>query len=237
MLSRSGLPHASSPAATPLTAGRVFSQAAARMWIKEMGHPVKGKSLHRVQVWFLHRMQGRKRSPPQSPWQGGCPEIIPKLRALPWWSAAELEWLPNLQAGLSDVVEELLQLRGQGVFQPYRAPSWAGGEVAADGVGKVSTDRGKWNIFYLQLHEAAEFTDENSKRCPKTVELLRSTIPKCVQQPSSKAAGSSPPTAAAAAADTDQLPCTAAAAAADAAAATRVVTIRTPHRKLHTQHH
>ena len=32
--------------------------------------------------------------------------------------------------------------------------------------------------FYLQLHEAAEFTDENSKRCPKTVELLRSAIPK-----------------------------------------------------------
>lgn len=62
-----------------------------------MGHPVKGKSLHRVQVWFLHRMQGRKRSPPMSPWQGGCPEIIPKLRALPWWSSAQLEWLPKLQ--------------------------------------------------------------------------------------------------------------------------------------------
>ena len=107
-------------------------------------------------------------------------------------------------------MSELRQLRGQGVFQPYRAPSWAGGEKAADGVGKTSTDRGKWNMcappnpwtailprtdtgllllvmrvvvhpecsFYLQLHEAAEFTDENSKRCPKTVELLRSAIPK-----------------------------------------------------------
>ena len=81
----------------------------------------------RVQVWFLHRMQGRKRSPPAGkiddflfkmmnifnkkcwnlhrkcrslflkwwnlhskmmkiadPWQRGCPEIIPKLRASPW---------------------------------------------------------------------------------------------------------------------------------------------------------
>jgi|EP01043_Picozoa_sp_COSAG02_P044920 hypothetical protein len=75
----------------------LLSQGAARLWIKEMGHPVKGKSLHRVQVWFLHRMQGRKRSPPLSPWQSGCPEIIPKLRALPWWSSAQLDWLPKLQ--------------------------------------------------------------------------------------------------------------------------------------------
>ena len=37
--------------------------------------------------------------------------------------------------------------------------------------------------FYLQLHEAAEFTDENSKRCPKTVELLRSAIPKYAGPP------------------------------------------------------
>ena len=44
------------------------------------------------------------------------------------------------------MVSELRQLRGQGVFQPYRAPSWAGGEKAADGVGKTSTDRGKWNM-------------------------------------------------------------------------------------------
>ena len=43
-------------------------------------------------------------------------------------------------------MSELRQLRGQGVFQPYRAPSWAGGEKAADGVGKTSTDRGKWNM-------------------------------------------------------------------------------------------
>ena len=47
---------------------------------------------------------------------------------------------------MDDVVSELRQLRGQGVFQPYRAPSWAGGEKAADGVGKTSTDRGKWNM-------------------------------------------------------------------------------------------
>ena len=29
------------------------------------------------------------------------------------------------QEGLSDVISELMQLRGHGVFQPYRAPSWA----------------------------------------------------------------------------------------------------------------
>ena len=75
-----------------------MAMAAAKMWIKEMGHPVKGKSLHRVQVWFLHRMQGRVRSPPSSTWQSGCPEIIPKLTARPWWSAEHLGWLSKLQA-------------------------------------------------------------------------------------------------------------------------------------------
>jgi aspartate beta-hydroxylase len=75
------------------------------------------------------------------------------------------------------VTAELLSLRGQGVFQPYRAPSWAGGTPAADGVGKTSTDRGAWNVYYLQLHDAAEFTDENSRRCPATVALLRDAIP------------------------------------------------------------
>ena len=68
------------PSSYPSVLSDLLPQGAARLWIKEMGHPVKGKSLHRVQVWFLHRMQGRKRSPPMSPWQGGCPEIIPGLR-------------------------------------------------------------------------------------------------------------------------------------------------------------
>ena len=84
------------PSSYPSVLSDLLPQGAARLWIKEMGHPVKGKSLHRVQVWFLHRMQGRRRSPPLSAWQGGCPEIIPKLRALPWWST-QLEWLPKLQ--------------------------------------------------------------------------------------------------------------------------------------------
>jgi hypothetical protein len=59
---------------------------------------------------------------------------------------------------MAAVTEELHSLRGQGLFQPYRAPNWAGGEKAADGVGKTSHDRGAWNVFYLQLHDAAEFT-------------------------------------------------------------------------------
>ena len=211
-----------------------FAMVAARKWVKEMGTDgERGNSLERVRVWFFHKMDGRRRSPPQSQWQRGCPEIIPRVRALPFWSALELPWLAQLAARADVVKEELFKLRGQGVFQPYRAPNWAGGKAAKDGVGKTSHDRGSWNVYYLlpqsqptlfagsttsiialcprscartidltrfglrrvfalrslihagrthryylQLHDAGEFTDENSRRCPQTVALLRDVLPK-----------------------------------------------------------
>lgn len=152
--------------------------AAARMWVKEMADPVKGKDLEHIRMWFVDLLAGRRRSPPQDRWQAGCPEIVPKLRAQPWWGRAELPWLADLEAGWGDVQEELMALRGGGHFQPYRAPSWAGGKAAADGIGKVSHDSGDWNVYYLELHGLGKLTEANAARCPKTVALLQKAVPR-----------------------------------------------------------
>ena len=47
---------------------------------------------------------------------------------------------------------------------------------AEDGVGTEGTDRGKWNIFYLYLHDMKY--EENCQKLPKTVELIEKHIPR-----------------------------------------------------------
>ena len=51
-----------------------------------------------------------------------------------------------------EIKEELISLRNQKGFQPYRGPSWIAGKKAADGIGNEATDQGQWNVYYLQLH-------------------------------------------------------------------------------------
>jgi hypothetical protein len=95
-----------------------FALVAAKRWVKAMGQDAAdaeeradggggggggGGDLERVRVWFFHKLEGRRRSPPPNArWQGGCPEIVPRLRALPWWGAQELPWLADLAAAVRD---------------------------------------------------------------------------------------------------------------------------------------
>lgn len=72
--------------------------------------------------------------------------------------------------------EELLNLRNQEGFQPYRGPTWTSKIKAEDGIGAMSHDSGEWNVFYLFLHEMK--FNENCKKAPKTVELIEKYIPR-----------------------------------------------------------
>lgn len=45
--------------------------------------------------------------------------------------------------------DELMTLRNEKGFQPYRGPSWISQIKAKDGVGNESVDSGTWNVFYL----------------------------------------------------------------------------------------
>lgn len=80
---------------------------------------------------------------PPSRWQRGCPEVIPGLRAHCFWREKDKDGLPllseavaALESSFEEIKAELLALRGQCIFQPYRAPGWAHGRQ----VGAASTN-------------------------------------------------------------------------------------------------
>lgn len=66
--------------------------------------------------------------------------------------------------------DELLKLREQRGFQPYRSPAYANQKNLAPDVGSLGTDAGSWNVYYLYLHDL-EFND-NCSKVPETIKLL-----------------------------------------------------------------
>ena len=154
-----------------------LGRAAAMHWIKK-AFEGNDEDLARIRPYLLLLLNDKPSVIPISPWQKGCPEIIPKLRALATWDISLFNFTKKLEESFKDIKEELLSLKGlenvdgKRGFQPYRAPSWASKRQAKDGVGSISHDAGNWNVYYLYLHNV-DF-QENRDRCPKTVALLDS---------------------------------------------------------------
>jgi len=151
---------------------------AAKNAIRKMALPQNRDNMARVRQYIVHRLSGRKRAPPPTPWHNPCPEIFPGLRPHPFWdvSSPEMAWTKEFESHYDVIREELMALRGQAGFQPYRGPSWTQGIEAPDGLGKMSHDAGDWNVFYLFLHDAK--FEENCKRCPETVRLIEKVAPR-----------------------------------------------------------
>jgi len=128
----------------------------------------------RVQPWLLNQLNGVRKVDGMSPWQKGCPALIPKLTSSAFWDTSptgRLGWVSALEAAAPLIKEELAALRGQSTFQPYRAPTTSHeGSQAADGVGSVSHDSGDWSVYYLYLHNM-DFA-ENRARCPETCKAI-----------------------------------------------------------------
>jgi len=160
-----------------------LGMAAARKWVLMLGDP-KNEELARLRQWMLMRVNGRKRAPPPSPWQSGCPEIFAGLRAKPIWTSADLgegkaNFLKPFEEHFEAIRDELLALRSQRGFQPLKIPNWASKKnsiASPDGSGAVSHDAGDWNVFYLYLHEVK--FPENCSRCPVTTRLLAELGPR-----------------------------------------------------------
>ena len=132
----------------------------------------------RVRAWWLRKLNGSDLVPPDATpaRQRGCPELFEGLRAQPvWWRGCEetrsefpteLAWVADVERNAPAMREELLRLRDQGEehFQPYRAPS------SEQEGGRGATDRGDWNVFYLELHNM-DF-EAHRERCPVTCGVL-----------------------------------------------------------------
>lgn len=85
--------------------------------------------------------------------------------------AKEFPWLKHFEEHYKEIREEIMSLRGQKGFQPYRGPSWISNRKAEDGVGNESIDRGQWNVFYLELHNMK--FDYNTAKLPFTMGLIK----------------------------------------------------------------
>lgn len=115
-----------------------------------------------------------KRIAPCADAQGGCPGIVPGLRAKPFWNDLEkFSWVQKLEDSFQDIKEEFINLRAStsGGFQPYRAPPSGDKRKFVDLLGEVATKTGEWNVCYLYLH-GMDF-EMNRKACPITSMLIQ----------------------------------------------------------------
>lgn len=88
------------------------------------------------------------------PRQLGCPDLVPGLPLKGWWQREEISWIAKLEANAHIIREELLGLRDDIGFQPYRSPAYAQSKnLAPDKIGSLGTDKGNWNVYYLFLHD------------------------------------------------------------------------------------
>jgi aspartate beta-hydroxylase len=106
----------------------------------------------------------------------GCPDLVPGLSLKGWWDREEIAWIAKLEKYAPIIREELLALREQKGFQPYRSPAYANKNQAPDKIGSLGNDSGSWNVFYLYLHDI-QF-EENCEKVPKTIEILKEVIPR-----------------------------------------------------------
>lgn len=111
------------------------------------------------------------------PRQLGCPDLVPGLPLKGWWDREEISWIAKLEANAHIIREELLGLRDDKGFQPYRSPAYAQSKnLAPDKIGSLGTDQGNWNVYYLFLHDIP--FQENCDRVPKTIQILKEIIPR-----------------------------------------------------------
>lgn len=90
--------------------------------------------------------------------------------------SSDFPWILDFEAAHPQIKKELMALRNDKGFQPYRGPAWSGGQKAKDGVGFSSHKHGNWNVFYLQLH-AMEFIT-NVEKVPVLMALLKKHLPR-----------------------------------------------------------
>jgi hypothetical protein len=107
-----------------------FSEEMAWQWLlKCLGDDGRGHGsadpMARVRKWILLQLNQQRHPPAISHWQRGSPELIPSLTSRAVWDCTAFPWVEKLEAAFPAIKAELLALKGQKGFQPYRAPSWA----------------------------------------------------------------------------------------------------------------
>ena len=153
-----------------------FQKVAVQKFIKDkVGNPKDDTVVH-VREWLFMRINGHKLPKSYHPRQLGCPDLVPGLPLRGWWEREQLPWIQKLEEQAAVIRQELLELRSEKGFQPYRSPAYANKNIPDDKIGSLGTDRGQWNVFYLYLHDIP--FEDNCAKVPKTIEILKDLIPR-----------------------------------------------------------
>ena len=149
-----------------------FQTMAVKKFIQDKVANKECLGVERARNWLFMRLNGRLMPAEYHPRQLGCPDLVPGLPLKGWWEREEISWIAKLEANAHIIREELLGLRDDKGFQPYRSPAYAQSKnLAPDKIGSLGTDQGNWNVYYLFLHDIP--FQENCERVPKTIEILK----------------------------------------------------------------
>ena len=143
-----------------------FSKQMALQFLQKMAAD-PSPDFDRVKSWLLRKMNKQYSLPAlNSPWQKGCPEIVPNLRPKATWDASLFPWVANLESNYEIILGELTALREKEKtgFQPYRAPTKKDSEAGSTTVGTEATDRGSWNVLYIKLGTVMDFSQNQVSR-------------------------------------------------------------------------
>lgn len=124
----------------------------------------------------------------------GCPQVIPQLRASPFWPIDEFPWVKELEGHILEIQEEFFNLRKimiqelregkrernalleensleshlKSGFQKYKSSS---SSASSSQTSSNSTDKGCWNVCYFYLNGLV--FEENIAHCPKTIQAIK----------------------------------------------------------------
>jgi aspartate beta-hydroxylase len=136
----------------------------------------KSKDAERAMKWVLMKVNNKTLPDIYDKFQLGCPDLVPNLTIKPFWDPSEFKFINELLKNFDIIKEELINLRSEKGFQPYKSPNYASDIKSSDNLGSLAHDKGEWNVFYLYLHDIK--FEENCSKCPKTVELIEKLIPR-----------------------------------------------------------
>jgi hypothetical protein len=88
------------------------------------------------------RINGQRIPEKHHPRQLGCPDLVPGLSIKPWWERELFPWIAKLESYAPVIREELLALRNEKGFQPYRSPAYASKNQPEDKIGSLGNDSG-----------------------------------------------------------------------------------------------
>jgi len=116
------------------------------------------------------RLNGHKVPAVHHPRQLGCPDLVPGLSLKGFWEREDFEWIAKLESKADIIREELIALRNEKGFQPYRSPAYSSKNIPEDKIGSLGNDAGQWNVFYLFLHDIP--FEENCEKVPNTIKII-----------------------------------------------------------------